>query len=108
MNALIGDIGNTTTKICLIEIKNFKIKKREIFECYAMKNVFFSRNWLLQDIDKTLKEIGIYHNLWKTSFYSHWVDNYSKELDQKIKKDVFTYTKSKNNFLLNNNNLGKF
>ena len=90
------------------KIKNFKIKKREIFECYAMKNVFFSRNWLLQDIDKTLKEIGIYHNLWKTSFYSHWVDNYSKELDQKIKKDVFTYTKSKNNFLLNNNNLGKF
>ena len=90
------------------KIKNFKIKKREIFECYAMKNVFFLRNWLLQDIDKTLEEIGIYHNLWKTSFYSHWVDNYSKELDQKIKKDVFTYTKSKNNFLLNNNNLGKF
>ena len=27
MNALIGDIGNTTTKICLIEIKTFKVKK---------------------------------------------------------------------------------
>ena len=27
MNALIGDIGNTVTKICLIETKNFKIKK---------------------------------------------------------------------------------
>ena len=27
MNALIADIGNTTTKICLIGIKNFKVKK---------------------------------------------------------------------------------
>ena len=27
MNALIGDIGNTTTKICLIETKTFKVKK---------------------------------------------------------------------------------
>ena len=27
MNTLIGDIGNTITKICLIEDKNFKIKK---------------------------------------------------------------------------------
>ena len=27
MHVLIGDIGNTTTKICLIEINTFKIKK---------------------------------------------------------------------------------
>ena len=27
MNALIGDIGNTTTKICLIETKTFKVRK---------------------------------------------------------------------------------
>ena len=24
MNALIGDIGNTTTKICLVQIKTYK------------------------------------------------------------------------------------
>ena len=27
MNVLIGDIGNTITKICLDAIKNFKVKK---------------------------------------------------------------------------------
>jgi len=27
MNVLIGDIGNTITKICVIDIKTFKIKK---------------------------------------------------------------------------------
>mgnify|MGYP004360892357 CR=1 FL=1 len=32
MHALIGDIGNTTTKICLIEINTFKIKKMGYFK----------------------------------------------------------------------------
>ena len=27
MNVLIGDIGNTNTKICLVELKTYKIKK---------------------------------------------------------------------------------
>ena len=27
MNILIGDIGNTITKVCLIRKKNFKVKK---------------------------------------------------------------------------------
>ncbi len=27
MKALIGDIGNTTTKICLVDVKSFKINK---------------------------------------------------------------------------------
>ena len=27
MNILIGDIGNTITKICIVNKKNFKIKK---------------------------------------------------------------------------------
>ena len=29
MNALIGDIGNTTTKICLIEFKTFRRRGHE-------------------------------------------------------------------------------
>ena len=31
MKALVGDIGNTNTKICLIETKNFKVKKMIYF-----------------------------------------------------------------------------
>ena len=27
MNVLIGDIGNTITKMCLVDIKSFKIRK---------------------------------------------------------------------------------
>ena len=31
MNVLIGDIGNTITKICLVEIKKLKLKKNNLF-----------------------------------------------------------------------------
>ena len=32
MKVLVGDIGNTITKVCLIEIKKLKIKKVVYFE----------------------------------------------------------------------------
>ena len=32
MKIIIGDIGNTLTKICLIEEKNFRIKNLEFFK----------------------------------------------------------------------------
>ena len=39
MNVLIGDIGNTITKICLIENKNFKVKKVAYFESEKILNI---------------------------------------------------------------------
>ena len=46
MNALIGDIGNTTTKICLIEIKNFKVKKTIYFNSNNISSKKFLRKKL--------------------------------------------------------------
>ena len=48
MNVLIGDIGNTNTKICLIEYKTLKIKKIIYFNS---KNIL-AKNFL----KKTLKK----------------------------------------------------
>ena len=42
MNIIIGDIGNTITKICLVESKNYKIKKIVFFnsnKIYSKKNI---------------------------------------------------------------------
>ena len=52
MNALIGDIGNTTTKICLIEIKTFKIRKM----IYFSSSKIFSRNFLKKTLKKIIKK----------------------------------------------------
>ena len=48
MNALIGDIGNTTTKICIVGIKNFKIKKIIYFD----SNKISSKSFLSKKLKK--------------------------------------------------------
>ena len=48
MKVLIGDIGNTITKICLVEIKSLKIKKVIYFNS---KNIF-SKNFLKRELKK--------------------------------------------------------
>ena len=55
MNALIGDIGNTTTKICLIEIKNFKVKKT----IYFNSNNISSKKFLRKKLKKIIKNTSI-------------------------------------------------
>ena len=51
MNALIGDIGNTLTKICLIEIETFKIKK----QIYFNSDKISSNNFLKKNIRKIIR-----------------------------------------------------
>jgi len=55
MNALVGDIGNTITKVCLIEIKTFKIKKI----IYLDSGKIFSSNYLKNGLKKIIKSKSI-------------------------------------------------
>jgi type III pantothenate kinase len=55
MKALIGDIGNTVTKFCLIEIKTFKIKKIIHFD----SKKFFSSIYLRKKLKKIIKNKSI-------------------------------------------------
>ena len=52
MKVLIGDIGNTITKICLIEIKTLKIKKIIYFDSKKIK----SENFIKQKIRNIIKD----------------------------------------------------
>jgi len=52
MNVLIGDIGNTITKICVIEINSFKILKT----IYLNTNKIFSKNFLKKALKKIFKK----------------------------------------------------
>ena len=51
MNALIGDIGNTITKICVIELSTFKVKKIICFD----SNKISSKNFLRKNLIKIFK-----------------------------------------------------
>jgi len=78
MNVLIGDIGNTNTKICLVELNSLKIKKIIFFNS---KNIT-SANFLKQQINKIL----INKNINKYALFSSVVPRYYKILKKFLKK----------------------
>jgi len=79
MNVLIGDIGNTITKICVIEINSFKILKT----IYLNTNKIFSRYFL----KKTLKKIFNKKTIYRVALFSSVVPKYQKILENFLKKE---------------------
>jgi type III pantothenate kinase len=77
MNFLIGDIGNTNTKICLIELKTFKIRKSIVFK----SSEICSKNFLF----KTLKKILSKKNINKNAIFSSVVPKYQFLLEKFIR-----------------------
>jgi len=78
MHALIGDIGNTTTKICLIETKTFKIKKT----IYFNSNNISSKKFLNSKLKKVIKAKSIS----KVALFSSVVPKYQFILKKFLKK----------------------
>ena len=78
MNVLIGDIGNTNTKICLVELKTYKIKKLIHFN----SSNIYSKSFL----KKTLKKIIKNNTISKTALFSCVVPKYQSILEKFIKK----------------------
>ena len=78
MNALIGDIGNTVTKVCLIEINTLKIKKIICFNSASIS----SRNYLKNKFKKIIKKKSIN----KIALFSSVVPKYQLTLRKFLKK----------------------
>ena len=78
MKVLIGDIGNTITKICLVEIKSLKIKKI----IYFNSNNISSKNSLKKELKKIIKNKSIN----KVALFSSVVPKYQLILKKLLKK----------------------
>ena len=78
MNVLVGDIGNTTTKICLIKKNNFKIKKI----IYLESKDIISNNKLSNNFKKIIKA----RNINKKALFSSVVPKYKALIKKYLKK----------------------
>ena len=78
MDILIGDIGNTNTKICLIEFRTFKIKKIIYFNSSNISSHNFLR--------KTFKTIIKNNTISKIALFSSVVPKYQLILEKFMKK----------------------
>ena len=78
MYTLIGDIGNTITKICLIETKTFKIMRIDYFRSSNIS----SKNFLHKNFKKIIKKKTIH----KVALFSSVVPRYQSVLKKFLKK----------------------
>ncbi len=77
MYVLIGDIGNTITKICLVGIKSFNVKKI----IYFNSSNITSKNLL----KKNIKRIAINKSINKVALFSSVVPKYHLILKKFLK-----------------------
>ena len=78
MNIIIGDIGNTVIKICIIDVKSFKIKK----ELHFVSNKVYSQKFL----NKKIKSIKKYKPFNKIALFSSVVPKYAFIINKFLKK----------------------
>ena len=104
MNALIGDIGNTTTKICLIEAKTFKVKKIIYFSSDNIPLKNFLKN-KFKDIlkNRSINKVALFssvvpkYQLLLKNFLREFYETKLREIKEKgINKIVKINIKNKN------------
>ena len=78
MKAIVGDIGNTVTKICLIDVKTLKVKKIIYFNS---KSINYT-NLLKKNLKKIIKN----KNIFKVALFSSVVPVYQSILSKYLKK----------------------
>jgi len=78
MKAIIGDIGNTVTKICLLDVKTLKANKIIYFNSTSIKY----KNLL----KKNLKKIITKNNMFKVALFSSVVPSYQIILKKYLNK----------------------
>ena len=83
-------------------IRKKKIVKKEIYEFYAMKNIYFSKDWIFKDMYNLAKKVGGFDEFYKNSIYDFWINNFDKNLHNLRKKNIDNFLKSKKTFFINN------
>ena len=104
MNALIGDIGNTITKVCLIDVKSFKVTKVIQFSSRRITSTTFLKKELKKIVNhKSINKIALFSSVvpkYKHKLGKFFIKVYKIKLielkESKIKKIVKINIKNKN------------
>ena len=80
MNVIVGDIGNTITKISLVQLKNFKIKKIIYFNSQKI--------CLNNNLKLIFKKIIKKNKIHKIALFSSVVPKYEMKIKSFLKKKI--------------------
>ena len=83
----------------LHKFKNFnkKIQLEKVYEYYFMRHIYNDKNWLIEDLDKMIKNLGGYDNQFTEKFYEYWINNFSLNKNNKIFDNIKNFLKSGDN-----------
>ncbi len=73
--------------------KKLNLNKKQIYEYYFMKYIYFNKNWLFGDYDKLIKDLG-YHEQFNLEVYDYWIKNWSYQKHQNIKNRINKFINS--------------
>ena len=73
----------------------FKIKKKEILEYYFFKNIFFSNNWIFENVENFIKFCGGYKNIYTYRSYDYWLKNWTIKKQEILSTAISKFINSK-------------
>ena len=72
-----------------------KINQKEIYEYYFMMHIFYTKNWLLNDLAKIEKKAGGFRKIYNEKIYDLWIKEFNLKKNYKIFKILNNFVKSK-------------
>lgn len=82
----------------LDEIK-LSIDKNEVYEYYFMKHIFDTRNWLFEDYDRMVEELGGYAEQFTSAVYGIWMREWTEKRHGELLAKVGAFIDSGNSRL---------
>lgn len=81
-------------------ILNFKkeklqIETSEIYEYYFMKHIYYTKNWLINDLEHFMKYVGDYSSINSYKFYDFWIKNVTQQKELEILRTIKNFIESK-------------
>jgi hypothetical protein len=64
----------------LLNLENIhlEIDKAKVYEYYFMKNIYNTENWLFEDYQNMLKQLGGYRAQFSPSVYDYYLDRFNE------------------------------
>ena len=73
-----------------------KINKKEIFEYYFMMHIYYSKNWLFDDLALVEKKAGGFRKIYNEKIYDLWTKEFNTSKHYKIFERIKNFIDNKN------------
>ena len=81
------------------EKKNLEIENSEIYEYYFMKHIYYTKNWLIKDLEYFMKYVGDYSSINSYKFYDYWIQNVTQKKESEIIQTIKNFIESKDHVI---------